>query len=127
MKTCGHHIKAILSLLLLVIYLFVVSAYVVFHPRNGLANVKSVTGNHADYLHRGNDSNNIYTQLHGAFKTVIENKRKAATFLIKAATLAFVLIVSRFYLPVTIRTIASFNNLSYPHQYSYLSLRSLRI
>ncbi len=123
MKTYGHHIKTCLSLLLLVIYLFVVSAYAIFHPRYNPAGVKIT----AYYLHNDNGSNNAYTQLHGAFKTVIENKRKAVNFLVKVATPGFVLIFSIFTLLVILKTTAFINNLSYIRQQCYLTLRSLRI
>jgi hypothetical protein len=100
-----------------------VSAYVIFHPRYNPAGVK----NTAFYLHNDSGSNNAYTQLHGAFKTLIENKRKAVNFLVEAALPGFVLIFSAFTLCLVLKSTAFVNNLSYPHQHCYLTLRSLRI
>jgi hypothetical protein len=122
-KTYGHHIKTALSLLLLVIYLFVVSAYVVFRPRYNPAGVKIT----AFYMHNDSGSNNAYTQLHGAFKTLIENKRKAVSFLVEAALPGFVLIFRTVTLLSVSKVPAFDSDLSYIRQYCYLTLRSLRI
>ncbi len=52
----------------------------------------STTAPASAHLHNSHSSNNSYVQLHGAFKSVPENKRKTINILIKTAALVFLLI-----------------------------------
>src|SRR5476651_1218025 len=92
--------------MLLGVYVCMVSAYVVFHPKHIVTGISAVNDN--AYLQRDNTSSNSYKILHGAFKSVIENKRKTINFLIKTTLLAFVLIFSRFTLPALMRKPGAF-------------------
>jgi hypothetical protein len=127
-KTAGPHIKKCLALLLLGIYLFMVSAYIIFHPKYPAKNSEiSATNNTANLL-GDNNSGNYYVQLHGAFKTVIENKHRTVNHLINIATLFFILIFSGFILPASVKKAGALLNSSiYTHSHYYLSLCTLRI
>src|ERR1700735_2127244 len=98
-----------------------VSTYMAYLPKyNNPAPKISVTLNTAR-INRGNSSNDSYIQVHG-IKAVPENKRKAIDFLIKTASLVFLLIFSGATLPgLTRRLAASSDIFRYPYRYYYLN------
>jgi hypothetical protein len=128
LKTAGPHLKECLARMLLGIYLFMVSAHVVFHPKYPAKNSEISAVNSIANLHRDNSSGNYYIQLHGAFKTVLENKHRTVNHLINIAILFFILIFSGFILPALVKKAGAFlNNSCYTHSHYYLSLCTLRI
>jgi len=127
-KTSGPHIKKCLALILLGVYLFIVSAYIIFHPKYPAKNFEISATNSTANLHGDNSPGNYYIQLHGAFKTVLENKHRTVNHLINIATLFFILIFSGFILPVLIKKAGVFlNNSFYTHSRYYLEPCILRI
>ena len=129
MKTWKDIIKNCISLLVLVLYFFMVTTYILYLPsytRYYIAGLNIACP--STHLNNSHSSNNSYVQLHGAFKSVPENKRKTINVLIKTAALVFLLIFSGAALPGLIkRSGASANTFFYPHPHYYLSLRTLRI
>jgi len=114
--------------MLLGIYLLMVSAYVIFHPKYPAKNSEISTTNSTANLHGDSSSGNYYIQLHGAFKTVLENKHRTVNHLINIATLFFILIFSGFILPALIKKAGALSKSSfYTHCHYYLSLCTLRI
>ena len=127
MKTAEDIVKKRFALFLLVIYLFMVSTYMVYLPKYNNPKAKiSVTSNTVR-LNGDNSSNESYIQVHG-IKAVPENKRKAIDFLIKTASLVFLLIFSAAALPgLRARSVASSDIFRYAHQHYYLNFLTLRI
>ena len=127
MKTGKDFIKKCISLLVLVLYFFMVTTYILYLPSYTRYNNAGSTVTSA-HLHNNHSSNNNYVQLHGAFKSVPENKRKTMNVLIKTAALVFLLIFSGATLGGLIKhPAASVNTFFYQHPHYYLSLRTLRI
>jgi hypothetical protein len=126
-KTAEDIVKKNFALFFLVIYLFMVSTYMVYLPRYYNPKPKiSITSNTAR-INGGKGSNDSYIQVHG-IKAVPENKRKAIDFLIKTASLVFLLIFGGTTLPGLIRrSAASLNIFLYAHQHYYLTYGTLRI
>jgi hypothetical protein len=106
-----------------------VVTYILYLPSYTRYNsTDSATGVASAHLNNNHGSNNSFVQLHGAFKSVPENKRKTINILIKTAALVFLLIFSGATLPGLIkRSASSLNTFFYPHPHYYLSLRRLRI
>ncbi|HWZ04221.1 MAG TPA: hypothetical protein VNX40_11470 [Mucilaginibacter sp.] len=127
MKTAQHIIKKCLAITLLAVYLFMVSAYVVYHPKHIILSPAISAANALSSLHGDNTSNTSFTQLHGALKSIIENNRKAITLLFNATALGFTLIFLSFSLPVLVRKLSFFNKPVYLYSYYYLALCTLRI
>ncbi len=126
MKAGEYIIKKSLVLSLLVMYVFMLSTYMVFLPKY-TAGPKIAAALTTVYLQRNNSESNLYIQVH-SFKTIIENKRKSISFLVKTASLVFLLIFFGTALPVLIRkTGTSLNIFAYPQQRYYLSFCVLRI
>jgi hypothetical protein len=128
-KTGKYLIKKCISLLVLVLYFFMVTTYILYLPSyTRYSSAGSTTASASAHLHNSRSSSNSYVQLHGAFKSVPENKRKTINILIKTAALFFILIFSGATLPgLTRRSATSLNTFFYPHPYYYLSLYTLRI
>ena len=127
MKTGKDIIKKFISLLILVLYFFMVTTYILYLPSYTRYDRTGLTTTSA-HIQNSRSSNDSYVQLHGAFKSVPENKRKTINVLIKTAALVFLLIFSGAALPGLIkRSGASANTFFYPHPHYYLSLRTLRI
>jgi hypothetical protein len=128
-KTRKDAIKKCISLLVLVLYFFMVTTYILYLPSyTRYNNAGSPSASASAHLHNSHGSNNSYVQLHGAFKSVPENKRKTINILIKTAALVFLLIFSGAAIGDLIkRSRASLNTFFYPHPHYYLSLRTLRI
>ena len=127
MKTEKHHIKKGLTVMLLLAYLFSVSAYVVFHPKHpdGFRVFASAASSH---VQQNSSSANNYNLLHGAFKSVIENKLRAKSFSVQTAVFVFILIFSSFTLFNRVKKAClCFNPVHYVHPHNYLSLRTIRI
>jgi len=108
------------------IYVGMASAYVLFHqkhinPGAGISAITITSG-----IQRDNSSGNLYTQLHGAFKSTVENKRKPVTLLFTVITPGFVLIFSSLQSAYLITGSIGFNP-QYLQLHSYLSLCTLRI
>ena len=130
MKTGEDIIKKCISLFVLVLYFFMVTTYILYLPSctryNGAGS--AVASAPAAHLHHSNSSNNSYVQLHGAFKSVPENKRKAINLLIESAALAFLLLFSVSVLPGLIKkSTAAVIVFLYPPAHDYLRLCTLRI
>jgi hypothetical protein len=126
-KTAKHHIKKGLTVILLLAYLFSVSAYVVFHPKHpdGFRVFASAASSH---LQQNSSSANNYNLQHGAFKSVIENKLRTKSLSVQTATFLFILVFSSFTLFNRIKkACVSFNPVPYVHPHNYLSLRTIRI
>ena len=109
------------------IYVGMASAYVLFHQKhiNSGAGISAITITSG--IQRDNSSGNLYTQLHGAFKSIVENKRKPVTLLFTVITPGFVLIFSSLQSAYLITGSVGFNSPQYLKPHSYLSLRTLRI
>jgi hypothetical protein len=127
MKTGKDIVKKCISLLVLVLYFFMVVTYILYLPSYTRYNSAGLTTTSA-HLQNSHSSNNSYVQLHGAFKSVPENKRKTINILIKTAALVFVLLFSGVVIGGLVkRSRFSANNFFYPHPHSYLSLCTIRI
>jgi hypothetical protein len=129
-KATAHPIAKYLVFTFLSIYLFTVTAYIIFHPKYIVTNFGIVTINGpAAHGHSKNNPGNVYfTQLHGAFKTIIENKGKAISLLICTIGVLFILVFNR--LAVFCRKgklLNFFNSPLFALPRHYLSLCTLRI
>jgi hypothetical protein len=128
-KTGKDIIKKCISLLVLVLYFFMVTTYILYLPSyTSYNNAGSSFATGSVHLHNSHRPNNSYIQLHGAFKSVPENKRKTINVLINTAALIFLLIFSVVTLLGLIkRSVTSLSTFFYRHPHYYLSLRTLRI
>jgi hypothetical protein len=121
-------IKKFTALSILALYLLMVSTYILYLPKYNGQRSKISAATSAAFLHRSNNANNNFVQLHGAFKSVPENKRKTINLLIKTASLVFLLIFSGAALPGLIKgSGASLKTFFSLHQHNYLGLCTLRI
>jgi hypothetical protein len=128
MKTMEDIIKKCITLMLLALYFFMVSTYILYLPKYTGPSPSISTRPVVVHLHKDNSTGNLFVQIHGAFKSVPENKRKTADVLIKIAALVFLLLFSGVTLPALIRkTRVLLNAFRFSHQHYYLSLRTLRI
>ena len=127
MKTAEDIVKKRFALFFLVIYFFMVSTYILHLPKYNTLQLKTSTASTIVRLHYDSGSNDLYIQIHG-IKAVPENKRKAINFLIKTASLVFLLIFSgvTFSGPIR-RSGPSLNTFLYAHQHYYLSYCTFRI
>jgi hypothetical protein len=104
------------------------STYISWLPKYNSNWPKTSTILNATYLHKDNNANNRFIQIHLAFKTVVENKLKTLNILIKTAALVFSLIFSEAAIPVLLKkSRASSNILLYPHRPYYQTFHTLRI
>lgn len=127
MKSAEDIVKKRFALFFLVIYFFMVSTYILHLPKYNTPRLKTSTASTIVRLHHDNSSNDLYIQVHG-IKAVPENKRKAIDFLIKTASLVFLLIFSGATLPGLVRrSVASSDIFCYAHQHYYLNFCTLRI
>jgi hypothetical protein len=102
--------------------------YILYLPKYNKPVLKISSASSVTHFHNDRTANNNYIQLHGAFKSVPENKRKAINILINNAALIFLLIFSATALPALTKKInTSLNALFYPHKHCYLNLPALRI
>ena len=105
-----------------------VSTYIQYLPKYNSPEPKFSATSAVIHFHNDHNSNNSFIKLHGAFKSVPENKRKAINLLIKTEALVFLLVFSGLALPGLIRKPeASLSIFLNPHQRHYLSLCTLRI
>ena len=105
-----------------------VSTYIPYLPKYNKQWAKLSATSAVTHLHNDHSSNNSYIQLHGAFKSVPENKRKAINILINTAALIFLLIFSTTVSPALTKKVnTSLNALFNPHKHCYLNLTALRI
>ena len=104
-----------------------VSTYISYFPNYNSNWQKTSTASNVTYLHKDNNANNCFIQIHLS-KTVVENKHKAINILIKTAALVFLLIFSEAAIPALLRkSSASSNIVLYPHRPYYQTLCTLRI
>jgi hypothetical protein len=104
------------------------SIYISYLPKYNSNWPKTSTTQNATYLHKDNNANNRFIQMHLAFKTVVENKLKALNILIKTASLVFLVVFSEAAISVLLKkSRASSNILLYPHRPYYQTLCTLRI
>ena len=127
-KKDKHIIKKCLALIVVVLYFFMASTYISWLPKYNSNWPKTSTIINATYLHKNNNANNRFIQIHLAFKTVVENKLKALNILIKTAAFVFLVVFSEAAIPVLLRKSgASLKTLLYTHRSYYLTLCTLRI
>jgi hypothetical protein len=126
-KTAKHHIKKTLLVILSLAYLFSVSAYVVFHPKCPDASAASAAAA-TPHLQQNSSPANNYNLLHGAFKSVIENKIRAKSFSRVTTTFIFILAFSLFDLLIRDKKSRLFlSSVPYTRPHNYISLRTFRI
>jgi hypothetical protein len=126
-KTAEDIVEKRFALFFLVIYFFMVSTYILHLPKYNTPQLKTSTASTIVCLHHDNGSNDLYIRIHG-IKAVPENKRKAINFLIKTASLVFLLIFSGATLHGLVRKSgASSDIFQHTHQHYYLNYCTLRI
>jgi hypothetical protein len=126
-KTGGDFIKKCLVLSILVTYVFMLSTYILFLPKYTQSPGASISSSFSQ-IQRNTGSGGLFVQIHCAFKSVTENKRKSINVLVKGGALACLLIFSGFTLPGLIKKLAKAPNFFlYAHPHYYLSFHTLRI
>jgi hypothetical protein len=104
------------------------SAYISYLPKYNSYRPKTSTASSVAYFHTDNNAHNCFLQMRVAFKTAVENKRKALNILIKTAALAFLVVFSEAAIPVLSgKSKALLTILLYPHRPYYQTFRTLRI
>jgi cation transporter-like permease len=126
-KTAQYLLKKCLVLMLLGLYLFMASAYIVYHPKHIVLIPATSAANASSSLHGDNTSNNSFTQLHGALKSIIENNRKVINLLFKTTSLGFILIFLSATLAGLIRAAVFINKPLYFRFNNRVALCTLRI
>jgi hypothetical protein len=134
-KTDGIIVKRYLALLLSTAYLFISLSYIFFLPQYNLhiiankANGKAVASRisfHRAQFNKGVANSNVL--FHRIYKSIAENKRKAAIFLLAAATFIIPIIFSGIDLPGSVKKMGNRLRFSQgPSQFLYLSFCTLRI
>ena len=104
------------------------STYISYLPKYDSYWPKTSTASNVTYLHKDNNANNFFLQMRLTVKTVVENKLKALSILIKTAAFVFLLVFSVTAIPaLLIKSGAPLNTLLYPHRPYYQTFRTLRI
>jgi hypothetical protein len=123
-KTTKNHIKKGFILMLLLAYVFSVSAYVVFHPKHTGASVLA----DSPHLYQHNNQAGSYNQLHGVFKSTVENRVRTKSFSIATPAIVFALVFSVFaFSEVFKKHPLSFDPVFDRPRHNYLTLRTIRI
>jgi hypothetical protein len=128
-KTGKIIIEKFMILSLLVLYLFMVVTYIFYLPKYTATSVTASVSSGSRHFQQHPRSPDYFAQGHCAFKSLPENKRKTITFLLKTASLIFLLIFSGKALRCVAQRYgaAPMNFFSYAHRYFYLDLCKLRI